>query len=358
MQKDQWIGSGLILALIVLVGVGLWKTARRYDHRHAAVVRQYQGVMGTRCQITAVVPRGREQPAEEVLREAESTLRALEARLSTWIHESEISALNSAPAHEPVPLSAESREVLETARRAYEQTGGAFDVTCRPLIQLWRRAPQRGQLPDETQRNRAREASRWEFIELTDSGAVKRRDTARVDVDGIAKGYAIDRAAEVLQRAGLDGGLVEIGGDLVCFGRPPQGETWSVGIRNPFGPGKLAELRLRAGAVCTSGDYARALTIAGVRYSHIIDPRTLRPVDQVPSVTVVAPNALTADVWATALSVLGVEGVNRLPPGVEAMLVIGTEADHRFFCTAGFIELLEEVPEGVEVVGRRQEEAK
>jgi len=92
------------------------------------------------------------------------------------------------------------------------------------------------------------------------------------------------------------------------------------------------------------------LTIAGRRYSHIIDPRTSLPVEEVPSVTVVAPNATTADVWATALSVLGIEGVERLPQGVEAMLVVGTEDDHRVLCTAGFVELFEEAPENVEVV--------
>ena len=350
MRKDQRIGTGLILALIALVGVGLWKTAGRHDRNLAAVVRRYQGVMGTRCQMTAVVPRRSEPLAEAALAEAESTLRSLETLLSTWIHDSELSAFNAAPADEPVTLSVETLEVLQAARAANEQTGGAFDVTCRALIELWQRAAERGQPPDETELHDAREASRWEFIELTDAGAVKRRDTARLDVDGIAKGYAIDRAADVLRRAGLDGGLVEIGGDLVCFGRPPQGETWTVGIQNPFGPGRLAELRLAAGAVCTSGDYARGLTIAGRRYSHIIDPRTSLPVEEVPSVTVVAPNATTADVWATALSVLGIEGVERLPQGVEAMLVVGTEDDHRVLCTAGFVELFEEAPENVEVM--------
>jgi len=353
MRKDQWIGVGLVLALLVLVGVGLWKTAGRHDRSRTAVIRQYQGVMGTRCQMTAVVPRRSEPLAEAAMAEAESTLRRLEARLSTWIDDSELSAFNAAPADQPVALSAETLEVLRAARAAGEQTGGAFDVTCRRLIELWHRAAECGQVPDETELHDAREDSRWEFIELTDVGAVKRRRTARLDVDGIAKGYAIDRAAEVLRRAGLDGGLVEIGGDLVCFGRPPQGETWTVGVVNPFGPGKLGELRLAAGAVCTSGDYARGLTIAGRCYSHIIDPRTSLPVEEVPSVTVVAAEAMTADVWATALSVLRIEGLKRLPPGVEAMLVVGTEDDHRVVCTAGFVELLAEAPEKVEVIDRR-----
>ncbi|MHC4180866.1 MAG: FAD:protein FMN transferase, partial [Planctomycetota bacterium] len=219
---------------------------------------------------------------------------------------------------------------------------GAFDVTCRPLIELWLAAGERGVVPDQSEVAAARAASNWELFELTDTGATKRRATARVDLGGIAKGWAIDRAADVLRRADLSGGMVDVGGDLVCFGRPPQGESWPVTVQDPLGPGDLAKLRLPGGAVCTSGGYARFTEIAGKRYSHIIDPRTSRPADAALSVTIVADTAVTADIWATALSVLGPEGLEKLPNAVEAMIMMGTRDDHQILYTPGFADLLEE----------------
>jgi len=301
-----------------------------------AVVRDCRGVMGTDASLVAVVPVGQVGRAKQWLREAEAELRSVEAHMSTWITGTEISTLNGAGAGQFVPLSAESLEVLHAARDAHVATDGAFDVTCRPLVELWRRAAQRGAPPSESELADARDASHWSLIELTDTGAVKRRDSARVDLGGIAKGRAIDRAADVLRAAGVSGAMVDVGGDLVCFGRPATGEKWSIDVRNPFGPGKMAAFEVTEASVCTSGNYARFAEIAGVRYSHIVDPRNGRPVDSAVSVTVLAATAMTADAWATALSVLGPAGVDRLPDGVEAMIVVGTAVDHHVFRTPGF----------------------
>ena len=301
------------------------------------MTRKCQGVMGTSCTLAAVVDAKRRADARGALRQAETAVRAVEIRMSNWLSDSEISRLNAAAAGREVPLEAASLEVLRAARDAHALSDGAFDVTCGPLIELWRAAPGRGKVPSEAELAQARAASKWRLIELTDGGAVKRHAAARVDLGGIAKGYAIDRAAEILQQAGLAGGLVDIGGDLVCFGKPPVEETWTVDVMDPFGEGCLARLRLpEGGAVCTSGNYARFHEIAGRRYSHIIDPRTSRPADAAASVTVVASRAITADVWATALSVLGPDGFDRLPDGVEAMIVAGTKDDYRIHGTPGF----------------------
>jgi len=352
MHKDRWIGAALIVALGALVSVGLWKTRGGRGPRREAVVRRIDGLMGTTTTLGAVVAPGRGAAAEPLLRQAEQTLRRVEARMSTWLADSETGRLNAAPADHHVPLSPEVLGLLRTARQAAADTGGAFDVTCRPLIELWREAGRRGKLPTDAELTAARAASHWELFELDDVGAVKRSDTARLDLGGIAKGHAIDRALDVLRRDGrLAGGLVDVGGDLACFGRPPSGDRWGVDVQSPFGAGVLLRLRIPAGAVCTSGAYARYVEIAGRRYSHILDPRTTRPADAARSVTVVAPTAVTADIWATALSVLGVEGFSRLPAGVEAMIVEGTEDVPRLRCTRGLRDLLDEpLPEGLEVV--------
>jgi len=111
-------------------------------------------------------------------------------------------------------------------------------------------------------------------------------------------------------------------------------------IKDPFAQGNLGAIRLREGAACTSGNYARFVVIDGKRYSHILDPRSGRPAEAVPSAVVVAPTAMGADIWATALSVLGQDGLDRLPQGVEALVILGSEEDRQFICTPGLRPLL------------------
>ena len=164
-----------------------------------------------------------------------------------------------------------------------------------------------------------------------------------MDVDGIAKGYAIDRALEVLRVSGASGGLVEVGGDLRVFGKGLDGGLWPVGIRSPWHDRSLGQLDLADAAACTSGGYARYIEIDGRRFAEILEPRTARPLEVgagsgVVSTTVLAPDALTADAWATALTVLGPEGLELLPGdgGIEALLIIGDEESHRFVATDRF----------------------
>jgi thiamine biosynthesis lipoprotein len=344
------MGGALILALAALTGVGLWKTLPGGSPGRTAYVRHPQRIMGTSCTLVAVAETRNEARVVGSLDAAEAVLREVEGDLSTWLEESEISRLNVAEVNTEVPLSPGSVEVLRAAREAFAQTAGAFDVTCRPLIELWKEAGTRGRLPADPELAGSRAASNWDLLDLTGAGVIKRDARVRVDLGGIAKGYGVDRAAEELRCAGAVGGLVDVGGDLICIGLPPDGRYWAVEVKNPFGGDPLGQLQLRDRAVCTSGNYARFTTIAGQRYSHIIDPRTGRPVEGIPSVTVVAHSAMEADIWATALSVLGPDGFDRLPNGIEALMVVGTEDDYEIICTHGLVEVLEgELPEGLRI---------
>jgi thiamine biosynthesis lipoprotein len=301
------------------------------------------GVMGTQTSLAVVLPREEANRGREILGSVEAELRRIEALMSTWIEESEISRLNAAPEGEPVPLSAASLEVLRVARQLFDQTKGAFDVTCRPLIERWRLAGDEGRLPTEEDLAERRLASDWSQIDLTEQGARKSRNTASVDLSGIAKGYAIDQALLVMRRSGAAGGLVEVGGDLRVFGVGPEGEDWSVGIRSPLEDRAWGEMKLGDGAVCTSGDYARYVEIDGQRYSEVIDPRSGRPAESSSSVTVVAGDAMTADAWATALTVLGPAGLELLPAGerVEALIVSSDESgEFHVQASDGFSDLL------------------
>lgn len=301
------------------------------------------GVMGTQTSLAVVLPGDEAKRGRDILGAAEAELRRIESLMSTWIEESEISRLNAAPADEPVLLSEDSLEVLRVARQLFDRTHGAFDVTCRPLIERWRRAGDEEQLPTEEDLAERRRASNWSQIELSKQGARKSRDTSCVDLSGIAKGYAVDQALLVLQRSGAVGGLVEVGGDLRVFGVGPEGEGWSVGIRSPFEDRAWGEMKLKDGAACTSGDYARYMEIDGNRYSEVIDPRTGLPATVASSVTVVAGDATTADAWATALTVLGPEGLELLPSGkgIQALIVtVDEEGSHRVRASHGFQDLL------------------
>lgn len=301
------------------------------------------GVMGTRTSLAVVLPAKEAVQGREILGSAEAELRRVEALMSTWIEESEVSRLNAAPADQPVALSADSLEVLQVARQLFEQTEGAFDVTCSPLIERWRLAGHEGELPSEEDLAERRQESDWSLIELSGQGARKSRNTACVDLSGIAKGYAIDQALSVMRNRGAVGGLVEVGGDLRVFGVSPEGESWPIGIRSPFEDRAWGEMMLNDAAVCTSGDYARFVEIDGQRYSEVIDPRTGRPAVAASSVTVVAGDAMSADAWATALTVLGPEGLDLLPAGerIEALFVSAEESGgFRVQASDGFSDLL------------------
>ena len=302
-----------------------------------------RGIMGTECMLRVVVPAGERATAARALKRAEDALRRVEARMSTWLADSEVSQLNGAPPGKIEP-SEPLMAVLRAAKRMAGQTDGAFDATAGPLFDLWKHAGRTGRLPAPEQLTEARRGSGWQHFELLPDGVRKLEQSARVDLDGIAKGYAIDRASEAMRNAGAIGGLVNVGGDIRCFGVSPDGKGWLIGIRDPFSEARRAWKRLRipAGAVCTSGNYARPIEIDGRRYSHIIDPRTLRPADMSPSVTVIAPDTMTADAWATALSVLGPDGLERLPedPHIDVMFVTGTPESPQIVQTPTFARYL------------------
>ena len=301
-----------------------------------------RAVMGTECELKAVVPANRAGEARAALKRAERALRRVEALMSSHLADSEISRLNTAPPGALVPLSPWTLQVLRKAHSLWKTTGGAFDITCRPLLRLWKEGARRKRLPSEKEIQTARAASHWDLLELLPKGARKKAPGLQVDLGGIAKGFGIDRALEAMKKAGAEGGLVDVGGDLRVFGTSPgPGGTWKVKVRSPFGPSPLGSIDLREGAVCTSGGYFRYVEIQDRRFSHILDPRTGRPAEAAASVTVLGPNASLTDAWATALAVLGKEGLTFLEKerGLEALIVTGTRTSPETTLTPGMKSL-------------------
>ena len=344
MSRERLIGALFLVGLVALLAIGFWKTGGSGAPVRVLLPRRIDAVMGTDGMLATVIAPDEHVAASDALREAENRIRDVEGLLSVRITRSEISRLNRAPAGEEVPLSAAAQAVLTAARQAHADTDGAFDATCRPQIEVWREATEDGTVPTDDQLAAARRDSNWEHVELTPTGAIKTSATVQFDLGGVAKGYAIDRAFQLLRRQGWPGGLVNLGGDIRCFGRTPTGELWTIDIEDPFGRGVLGTLVVTDVAVCTSGNYRRYFETSGRRRSHILDPRTGYPTEATCSVTVVAPDAITADIWATALSVLGPDGLDRLPDGIEALLVVGDEQNHRLLMTSGFWQWFHTAP--------------
>lgn len=270
----------------------------------------------------------------------------VERLMSTYRPDSEVSALNRLGAERPVALSEDTMRVVKAALEMSRLSGGAFDVTYAPLRTLWRAAQREGRLPREEQVQQARRAVGCDKLLLDGKTARFAAPGMEVDLGGIAKGYAVDAAVEALRAAGAQAGLVDLGGDLRFFGAPGPGARWLVEVRKP--PGVEADwvLAVPACAVTTSGDYERWFSVEGRHYSHIVDPRTGWPVAGVPSVTVVAPDATTADGLATAVSVLGArEGIRLVDslPETECMIMtLQADGSVRTDMSAGFSRLVEE----------------
>lgn len=342
----SWIGRAVVAAVAVVTLIALWQTGGTGpDSSYVAVVRNPTGIMGTTCTLVAVVRPGRVSEAQQGLEAAERALRRVDALMSTYIDESEVSIVNRSEAGIEVSLSPSTLAVVTAAREFSRATAGAFDPTCRPLLECWRRAGRNNRMPSEGERIQAREASSWEDFQVAAGGLRKTRAGACLDLGGVAKGYGIDRAFEAIEAAGCEGSLVDVGGDVRVGGIDDRGEHWKIVIRDPFKTSVFSSVELGAGAVCTSGSYERFVEIDGVRFSHIIDPRSGFPVRQSPSVTVLAEDAISADAWATALSVLGPDGLADLPPGVEALIVAGDAADCTIQATPAMISLLGGIPD-------------
>lgn len=270
--------------------------------------------MGTTYNISAVgVPDTVSK--EKLSSTVEAILADVNSKMSNWDKASEVSLLSASDASAPVPVSADFMTVMTAANEIHTRSEGMFDVTLGPLIELWgfgSRKPE-DPIPADADIETALSFVGQTRVLTLDRGTstISKSDPkVGVNLSAIAKGFGIDAVAAGLKDLGIDNYLVEIGGDLVTAGRNQHGEAWRIGIEKPEPGEKAIELvvKLAGKGLATSGDYRNFVERDGVRYSHIIDPVTGRPIThKTTSVTVVAENAMIADAWATAMLVLGAE---------------------------------------------------
>lgn len=263
--------------------------------------------MGVRARI--VLYAVSDAKAAEAARAAFARIAVLDAMMSDYRSDSELMRLCNLAGTGPVAVSDELFEVLTFAKTLHEQSGGAFDVTAGPVVRLWREMRRSGMLASQEAIAAARDlvGSQWMHLDDDAQTVELRKAGMRLDLGGVAKGYACDAAAEVLRVHGIDRYLVSLAGDIVVGQAPPDRRAWEVMIEagvHPVADEAMPALQLVNAAVSTSGDAKQFVEIEGVRYSHIVDPRTGLGSPRRIAATVMAPRGMTADALATALCLL------------------------------------------------------
>jgi len=277
-------------------------------------------VMGTVLETTICAP-----SAADRAREVYAIATALDAELTTWAADGPLIRLNRSAGGPAREIPPDLHRVLDESVVWWRRTGGAFDVSVGPLMTLWRETGSAGREPDSAELREALALVGSDKIEFGEHGAVRlARAGMALDLGGIGKGFAVDRMAERLRRAGVRSALIDFGrSSLLAMGSAPEGDGWRVLLRRPDGP-VVGVASLRDHAASVSATFGSSFQIEGRRLGHVVDPRSGRPLEREALVFVVSPEATQAEALSKALLVLGVEkGLALLAtiPRVEALVV-------------------------------------
>lgn len=305
----------LVFVFAMVVGTGTF-----FVNPAGAEEKKFRGItMGTEWNVTVMAEAGLD--ADAALQDKiQAVLDAVDARMSTWKPDSELSRINATQdISEDIPLSPELAGVLMAALDVSSKTDGAYDITVGPLVNLWKFGPggrdEPFVQPTKEQILAAKESVGWQALEILtpEEGRFllrRKKPGLYIDLSSIAKGYGVDQVTETLLAEGFSRFMVEVGGEVRVGGRKAAGRPWKIGIENPLAPdGRLyGSAELENTAMASSGGYRNFQKLENGRIaSHIIDPRTGMPVEhrlKLVGVSVLHESCMVADAWATALSVL------------------------------------------------------
>ncbi len=327
-------GKKIRIVLGFLVVLGLW-IGSQYQYSHIKNPARHGRTMGTTYSVR-ITGRVKQEKLEELTRLIDQKLEDINRQMSTWDRESEISRFNHFESTEPFTVSADFAAVVDRALGFSRSTGGAFDPTLQPLLNLWGFGSEgvTSAVPSDEAIADAKQATGWQKVEvLPPTSLRKSQPDVSLALGAIAKGYGVDAVAGLLDAEGFGNWFVEIGGEVVAKGVNPDGVPWKIGIQypSPSWPDERMQgiLHLSQGAVATSGNYRNYIEKDGVIYSHLLDPRTGRAVySSTASVSVYASNCTDADAAATSLFVMGPdEGLAWIEkrPDMEAMFLVRAE---------------------------------
>ncbi len=288
--------------------------------------RRTQFIMGTLVEIT--VSHSDPEIIQTATTQAFDEMKRIEQLMSTYLPSSEISRINRAAGKEAIPVSREVEEVIREGIYWSKQSAGAFDITVEPLVQLWDFDGEKEIIPNENTIRKTASLVNFRDIEIRDHTVKLKKRGMAINVGGLAKGYAVDRATSIL-RGMVPSGIVNAGGDLFAFGQKSKQASWNIGLQHPRKPQDLlAAFAVKNQAIATSGDYQRYFIKDGIRYHHIFDPQTGKPARLMISATIITTEVMDADALATAVFVMGpdkgIEWVDSMD-NVEAMLVLEDE---------------------------------
>jgi len=324
--------SGIIFLTLVLI-------ASACTSARPKTVLKTESIMGTDVTIT-VVARTVEE-GEAAIDAGMAELRRLDAMMSLYKNDSEITRVNLAAGKHPVKVSPEMIEVVEDAEVVSKLSGGVFDVTIGPLVVLWQMRLKEGKIPTDGEIARIRPLVNYRNIEVDRKASTifLKRPGMIMDFGGM-KGYTADRAADVIRKRGITNAIIAVAGDIWVMGHREDGKPWRIGVQHPREKDKtLAVLDLSDKYISTSGDYERYVIRKNKRYHHIIDPRTGKPSKGVISATLIGNKGAFIDPLTKAPFILGPE------KGLEIVKKVGAEAiivdeEGKVYTTEGIKHLL------------------
>lgn len=315
--------NNIVIVIVSIMGIVLGCS----DHSKELIrYSEAKSLMGTVIQLDMCLENENDPSAVSAFEKAWERLHEINIRMNVYNSASDLSKINKSH-QEAIKIHQDTYEILLRANDFYFSSARTFDITIWPLISLWKKAQVNKQMPDEDAIQALTKNIGLEYLEFLPDYQVKRlNDVIMLDLGGIAKGYAIDEVARIFREHGFSDFYIDAGGDLYVGGTNCLGQTWRIGIRDPRGKSKVYKVvKLSDQALTTSGNYERFVEINGQRYSHIIDPRSGYPQKDIISASVIALSAEEADVYATALTVMGWEEgiafINQLGDPVDALVL-------------------------------------
>lgn len=281
--------------------------------------------MGSGFEITVTAPDS--ATAKEYIALAINEITRIEKLISSWDPSTQTSEINRNAGIKPVKVSAELYNLIDRALKISEITDGAFDISYASMDKIWKFDGSMMKMPSEEEIKESVSKVGYQNIILNpdDTSVFLKNKGMKIGFGAIGKGYAADRAKQLLMQKEVKSGIINASGDMNTWGTKPDGEPWKVAITNPMNKEHaFALLPLKDRAVVTSGDYEKFVKFNGVRYSHIINPKTGYPATGIISATVFAPKAELADALATSVFVMGIEtGIDRINqlPGIDCIIV-------------------------------------
>jgi thiamine biosynthesis lipoprotein len=305
-KQNKFIIIGIIagnILLIAAIGFYFAGSGRTYQADSG-----FRTVMGTRARIIVIADSKR--AGDSAIEKGFAKFEKTENLMSYYRSNSEISRINRDAFKEAVKVTADTFYVIKRSVEFSELTKGAFDITVGPLMDLWRSASDTNSAPTDRQLEQVRAKVGYKKIILDESKLSVRFSVEgmKLDLGGIAKGYAVDKAMEEIIQSGCYGAMVDLGGNIRCFGTDIKGKDRLIGIQNPDldSPDQiLLTLKLADQAAATSGNYRQFFQIDGGRHSHILNPATGESIEELSSVTIITQQATDADALSTAVTVMG-----------------------------------------------------